>query len=253
MSITDTIPYIQNSPPSKILDTSENILDSFETTPSLSTQMILIDTPKKANDASINSHETEQSGFFSDKIFEKVKLDRLRTNILKSITKDIEDLIRNELLRNKYTLLEKSSDEIYKKEINMLREELKSKDFIIKDLLQTIKEMKTKSVSVQSNTSRMSSSEVNLLPANNSPAIEDVCNNNDEVADTNDEIIIPDKKDTNDNLFKKSMQNQLEEVIRENKEKFYELKIIDNKNSEPVQQTTKEKRKENIQMAQQSL
>ena len=45
----------------------------------------------------------------------------------------------------------KSSDKIYKKEINMLREELKSKDFIIKDLLQTIKEMKTKSISVQSN------------------------------------------------------------------------------------------------------
>ena len=42
-------------------------------------------------------------------------------------------------------------------------------------------------------------------------------------------------------------------MLRENKEKFYELKIIDNKNSEPVQQTTKEKRKENIQMAQQSL
>ena len=123
---------------------------------------------------------------------------------------------------------------MYKKEINILREELKSKDFIIKDFLQTIKEMKTKSVSVQSNTSRMSSSEVNLLPANNSPAIEDVCNNNDEVADTNDEIIIPDKKDTNDNLFKKSMQNQLEEVIREKKEKFYELKNSDNKNSEPV-------------------
>ena len=38
-------------------------------------------------------------------------------------------------------------------------------------------------------------------------------------------------------------------MIRENKEKFYELKIIDNKNSEPVQQTTKEKRKENIQMS----
>ena len=83
------------------------------------------------------------SEFFGDKIFEKVKLDRLKTIILKSITKDIEDLIRNELLRNKYTLPEKSSDEIYKKEINMLREELKSEDFIIRDLLQTIKEMKT--------------------------------------------------------------------------------------------------------------
>ena len=76
----------------------------------------------------------------------------------------------------------------------MLREKLKSKDFIIKYLFQTIKEIKTKSVSVQSNTTYMSSSEANLLPANNSAAIEDVCNNNDEIADTNDEILIPDKK-----------------------------------------------------------
>ena len=45
MSIIDMIPYIQNSPPSKVLDTSENILNSFETTPSLSTQMNLIETP----------------------------------------------------------------------------------------------------------------------------------------------------------------------------------------------------------------
>ena len=153
------------------------------------------------------------SEFFGDKIFEKVKLDRLKTIILKSITKDIEDLIRNELLRNKYTLPEKSSDEIYKKEINMSREELKGKDFIIKDLLPAIKEMKTKFVSLQSNTSRMSSSEASLVPANDSVATEDVCNNNDQIADTDDEIIIPDKKNINDNLLKKSMQNQLEEVI----------------------------------------
>ena len=102
----------------------------------------------------------------------------------------------------------------------MLREELKSKDFIIKDLLQTIKEIKTKSVSVQSITSCMSSSEANLVPANNSVAIEDVDNNNDEIADTNDEIFIFDKKNINDNIIKKSMQNQLEEVIRQKKEKF---------------------------------
>ena len=47
----------------------------------------------------------------------------------------------------------------------------------------------------------MSSSEANLLPANNSIVIEDVCNN-DEI-DINDKIIITDKKDINDNLFKK--------------------------------------------------
>ena len=79
-------------------------------------------TPKKSNDVSINSHEIEQPEFFGDKIFEKIKVDRLKLIILKSITRDIEDLIRNELLRNKYTLTEKARDEMSKKEINMLRE-----------------------------------------------------------------------------------------------------------------------------------
>ena len=40
----------------------------------------------------------------------------------------------------------------------------------------------------------MSSSEANLVPPNNSAAIEDVYNNNDEIADTNDEIVVSDKK-----------------------------------------------------------
>ena len=40
----------------------------------------------------------------------------------------------------------------------------------------------------------MSSSEANLVTANNSVAIEDAFNNNDEIADTNNEILIPDKK-----------------------------------------------------------
>ena len=114
-------------------------------------------------------------------------------------------------------MADKSSDKIYKKEINILREELKSRNFIIKDLLQTIKEIKTKSVSVQSIPSCISSAEANLVPANNPVAIKDSYNNNDEIADTNDEIFIPDKKNINDNIFKKSMQNQLEKVIRENK------------------------------------
>ena len=58
----------------------------------------------------------------------------------------------------------------------------------------------------------MSSSEANLIPANNSVAIEDVYNNNDEIPATNDKILIPCKRDSNDNdIF------QLEEVIREKK------------------------------------
>ena len=44
----------------------------------------------------------------------------------------------------------------------MLREELKCKDFIIKDLLQTVQEIKTKSISVQYIPSSMSNSKANL-------------------------------------------------------------------------------------------
>ena len=202
---------MQSSPPSEILNTSENILTLLGQRQVYLRKLTSSKHLKKQTTLALTVMKF--SKFFGDKIFEKVKLDRLKTIILKSITKDIEDLIRNKLLRNKYTLPEKSSDEIYKKEINMSREELKGKGFIIKDLLPAIKEMKTKFVSVQSNTSRMSSSEANLVPANDSVATEDVCNNNDQIADTDDEIIIPDKKNINDNLLKKSMQNQLEEVI----------------------------------------
>ena len=60
-------------------------------------------------------------------MFEKAKFNRLKTIILKSITKDIDVLIRNELLCIKDTLADKLSDEIYKKEKNMLREEFYQK------------------------------------------------------------------------------------------------------------------------------
>ena len=72
----------------------------------------------------------------------------------------------------------------------------------------------------------MSSSEATLVPANNSIAIEDACNNKDEMADTNDEILIPDKKDKNDNIFRKSMQNQLKEVIKDKKRKILRIQKL---------------------------
>lgn len=48
--------------------------------------------------------------------------------------------------------------------------------------------------SVQSIPSYMSSPEANLVSANNSVAVEDVYNNNNKIPDTNDEILILDKK-----------------------------------------------------------
>ena len=151
MSIIDTIPYIQNSPPSK------------------------------ANDASINSDEIEQSQFYSDKIFEKVKLDRLKTIILESITEDTEVLIRNELLRKKYTLSE-------------ISRRIKKWRFYHQRFTSNCKRNLKKSVSVQSITSCMTISEANLVPANNSVAVEDVCNKNNETQITMTKFLFRQKR-----------------------------------------------------------
>ena len=72
----------------------------------------------------------------------------------------------------------------------------------------------------------MCSSEANLVLANNSVANEDVYNSNEEIADTNEEILIPDKKNINDNIFKKSLQNQLEEKKKSTNSKALTTKIV---------------------------
>ena len=68
------------------------------------------------------------------------------------------------------------------------------------------------------------SSEVNLLLANNS--VEDIDNNNYEIADTNLEIFIPDKNTNDDDIIKKSVRNQLEEAIREKKKNSVNSKTL---------------------------
>ena len=57
--------------------------------------MNLTKVPKKANGASIDSNEIDQSELFSDKILEKAKFNRLKTNILKSITNNTSNYKRN--------------------------------------------------------------------------------------------------------------------------------------------------------------
>ena len=136
----------------------------------------------------------------------------------------------------------------------MLREdweELKIKAFIIKDLPQTIKEITTKSISLQSIPSCMSSSKGNVLPANNSIAVKDVYNNNGKT-DTDNEIFIPDKKILMILIYsKKFMQNQLEEVIKKKKKKFHEFEICGDKNSDATNNNGETQG--NTQTAQQSL
>ena len=57
--------------------------------------MNLTKAPKKTNDASIDSNEIDQSELFSDKVLEKAKFNRLKTDILKSITNNTSNYKRN--------------------------------------------------------------------------------------------------------------------------------------------------------------
>ena len=58
-------------------------------------------------------------------------------------------------------------------------------------------------------------------------------------------LINPDIININDNdTFKKSMQNQLQKVIREKKEKFYEFRNSGKKNSDPIATSSNTKTRE---------
>ena len=136
----------------------------------------------------------------------------------------------------------------------MLREdweELKIKAFIIKDLPQTIKEITTKSISLQSIPSCMSSSKGNVLPANNSIALKDVYNNNGKT-DTDNEIFIPDKKISMILIYSKnSCKTNLKRWLKKKKKKFHEFEICGDKNSDATNNNGETQG--NTQTAQQSL
>ena len=64
----------------------------------------------------------------------------------------------------------------------------------------------------------MSSSEANLMTAKDSVPIKAVYSNNEETTDNNNKFLILNKININNSdTFKKSIQNQLEEVIKEKK------------------------------------
>ena len=85
----------------------------------------------------------------------------------------------------------------------------------------------------------MSRSEANLIPAKSSVAIEDVYGNNDEMADTNREILIPNKINiNNDDTFNKSMQKNSRKSLKRKKKISTNLKTLATKIVTQIQQAT---------------
>ena len=76
----------------------------------------------------------------------------------------------------------------------------------------------------------MYSSEANLLPANDSVAIKDIYNNNDEIADNNDENLIPDRKNIHDNdIFKNPYKTKLKKRLERKKKNCTNSKTLTTK------------------------
>ena len=211
MTIIDMIPYTRHSPTNNIFEIS----DSFDRTPSINAQKDFLETPQKAK-CSLYDNEIDQSELFIDKMFEEVKLNELKNLISKQISKDIKVLIQNELVRNSSTFNEKSHDELYKREINILKEDIKNKESIIKELLKTIKEIQSKPITLEPIPSFTLSNDIEAESENrpkNSYIEQDPDNEHNEIISQNV---------NNNNNSINSIKKQLDDVLKEKKEKYYQ-------------------------------
>ena len=235
MSILDMIPYTEHSPTNHPIDTPDIFLEDFDSTPFINTQKDLSETPKNTNGNILNSDINQsESELYIDEMFEEVKFKKLKTMILNQIKIDIKTLIKNEFHKKKSTLTQTSNDEVYKKEISMLRDELKTKDYMIKDLLNTIKEVKTKPAMtikpILSYIFDASDSKTTILP------VEESDNITENVKEKAPNTVSNEENRIN---IRKSIEEQLSEVIKEKQERYYQQKIANSATNE-TQQNNKE-------------
>ena len=235
MSILDMIPYTQHSPTNHPIDTPDFFLEDFDSTPIINTQKDLSETPKNTHGNILNSDiDQSESELYIDEMFEEVKFKKLKTMILNQIKIDIKTLIKNEFHKKKSTLTQTSNDEVYKKEISMLRDELKTKDYMIKDLLNTIKEVKTKPAMtikpIPSYIFDASDSKTTILP------VEESDNITENVKEKAPNTVSNEENRIN---IRKSIEEQLSEVIKEKQERYYQQKIANSATNE-TQQNNKE-------------
>ena len=193
------------------------------------------ETPKNTHGNILNSDiDQSEPELYIDEMFEEVKFKKLKTMILNQIKIDIKTLIKNEFHKKKSTLTQTSNDEVYKKEISMLRDELKTKDYMIKGLLNTIKEVKTKPAMtikpIPSHIFDESDSKTTILP------VEESDNITENVKEKAPNTVSNEENRIN---IRKSIEEQLSEVIKEKQERYYQQKIANSATNE-TQQNNKE-------------
>ena len=94
-------------------------------------------TPEKKSAECKNINSSE---IYIDKIYEKIKIENFKGDILKNVHKDIKELVNNEFTIFKYKCEEliESASFRYTKQLEHLQSEIKSKDRIIDQLLNSL-------------------------------------------------------------------------------------------------------------------
>ena len=119
-SITDVLPMTQNSP-------------SFLSTPSFS-----------ASDDQGPSNNIIQTETFTDAISNEVKIRKLKDSIINELHGKMTGIIKDQIkLQHSNQESSENTFAVYRKEIELLKNEMKKKEDLIKTLLDTIKELPT--------------------------------------------------------------------------------------------------------------
>ena len=212
--------YNPNSPLHKKLPSS-----LAESSPS----NISIDTPTTRD--RVTSYSNNSNDIFqSEVIFEKLKVTKLKSDLLDDLKVEIKDIIKKEL-ESLHTNSTHSTTNCIT-EIKSLKRELDIKERMITQLLNTVKEISTVNITQSTNPRPIFSCESETKASN----ISDMINNQSERKRSID-LTSNNSTVTNSEALKVSLSEQLKNVKRQKQEEFYQFKskqAIDNNINESL-------------------
>ena len=212
--------YNPNSPLHKKLPSS-----LAESSPS----NISIDTPTTRD--RVTSYSNNSNDIFqSEVIFEKLKVTKLKSDLLDDLRVEIKDIIKKEL-ESLHTNSTHSTTN-YITEIKSLKRELDIKERMITQLLNTVKEISTVNITQSTNPRPIFTCENETKASNISDMITNQSERKRSIDLTSNNSTV-----TNSEALKVSLSEQLKNVKRQKQEEFYQFKskqAIDNNINESL-------------------
>ena len=201
-SITDVLPMTQNSP-------------SFPYTPSFS-----------ASRDQSPSHKIIQTEILTDKIRNEVKLRKLKDSVINELHGKVTGIIKDKIkLQHSNQESTENTSAVYRKEIELLKNEMKKKEDLIKTLLDTIKEPTTaKSHPLTKPMPSFVDDSASNSDLNNPTSIEKSEPLSEQLTQEVNSNNVDGEEPPQNKKEKRSLQDQLEEIKKNKKEEFYASK-----------------------------